>query len=114
MARPRKDPVECRSSRLTLYLTTAELADLEAKARAADLQVAVYARGALLKGQVIVRRGPGDDRLVAALIRIGVNLNQLTRHVNSQRKVGAGAADRLTILLSRIDDLTDRIDPHGA
>ena len=114
MGRPRKDPLERRDSRLTLYLTTAELADLEARARYVDRQTAVYARDAALNGRVIIRRGPGDDRLVAALTRIGVNLNQLTRHVNIEREVRADAAERLSILLARIDELTERIDRHGA
>jgi len=114
MARPRKDPLERRDSRLTLYLTTAELADLEAKARDADRQTAVYARDTALNGKVIIRRSLGDDRLVAALTRIGVNLNQLTRYVNGQREVGTNTSDRLSILLARIDELTDRIDMNGA
>ena len=114
MARPRKDSLERRDSRLTLYLTTAELAELEAKARDADRQTAVYARDAALNGKIIIRRSVGDDRLVASLTRIGVNLNQLTKHVNIEREVGTDTSNRLSILLARIDELTDRIDRLGA
>jgi hypothetical protein len=114
MARPKKTPLERRASRLTLYFTCAELADLEARARDADRQTAAYARDALMKGRVIVRRSVADDRLLAALTRIGVNLNQLTRHVNSRRQLSSPAFQRLTAMLARIDQLTTGIDGDGA
>lgn len=114
MARPKKGPLERRASRLTLYLTQFELANLEARAREADRQTAAYARDALMKGKVIVRRSVANDRLLAALTRIGVNLNQLTRHVNSRRQISSSAFHRLTTMLARIDDLTSRVDRDGA
>ena len=115
MARPRKPDLERRSAQVNIRLTVNELANLDQSAAEAGLRVGAYVREAALRGRVThIRkiRQPGDLRLLAALTRIGVNLNQLTRHAHGQGGISANIAVQLDNLLSKIDTLTDRIDRH--
>ena len=116
MARPRKSDLERRSAQVNIRLTVNELAKLDQSAAEAGLRVGAYVREAALRGRVIAHirkiRQPGDLRLLAALTRIGVNLNQLTRHAHGQGGISANIAVQLDNLLAKIDALTDRIDRH--
>ena len=116
MARPRKSDLERRSAQVNIRLTVNELAKLDQSAAEAGLRVGAYVREAALRGRVIAQirkiRQPGDLRLLAALTRIGVNLNQLTRHAHGQGGISTNIAIQLDNLLTKIDTLTDRIDRH--
>lgn len=116
MARPRKPNLERRSAQVNIRLTVNELAKLDQSAVEAGLRVGAYVREAALRGRVIAQirkaQHPADLRLLAALTRIGVNLNQLTRHAHGQGGLSANITGQLENLLTRIDALTDRIDRH--
>ena len=96
MARPRKPDLERRSAQVNIRLTVNELAKLDQSAAEAGLRVGAFVREAALHGRVIAQirkvRQPGDLRLLAALTRIGVNLNQLTRHAHGQGGISANIA----------------------
>jgi len=116
MPRPRKSDLERRSAQVNIRLTVNELARLDQSAAEAGLRTSAFVREAALRGRVIAQirnvRHPADLRLLAALTRIGVNLNQLTRHTHGQGGMSTNIAFQLENLLNRIDTLTDRIDRH--
>ncbi len=116
MARPRKSDLERRSAQVNIRLTVNELARLDQSATEAGLRVGAFVREIALHGRVIIQirkvRYPADFRLLAALTRIGVNLNQLTHHAHGQGGLSTNIACQLESLLTRIDALTDRIDRH--
>lgn len=100
MARPKKAPAERRDEQLKLRLTTAERAELDRTAAALGLTTAEFLRRRgldyRLPANVAARRHTAA--LATALLRIGVNLNQLTRAANAGR-----------VLPHSVEELTDRI-----
>jgi len=86
MARPLKAPDERRDERLPApRVTAAELGHVEAQAAAAGLALAEYVRRSVLGQRVGPARTAADDRLLLELNRVGVNLNQIARALNSDR-----------------------------
>lgn len=86
MARPLKAPDERRDERLPApRVTAAELGHVEAQAAAAGLALAEYVRRGVLGQRVAPARTAADDRLLLELNRVGVNLNQIARALNSDR-----------------------------
>lgn len=113
MARPRKPPVERRSDTLGVRLTPAERAELDATAALHGLCAAEFMRrrslGYRLPAPFAEQRQ--QALMATALLRIGVNLNQLTRHVNAG---GIPPPELLPQLLSRINALLDGVyDPRA-
>ena len=78
MARPRLDEEERRARTVGVRVTAAEAAELRERAQAAGLSMGAYLR----------RRALGQRVRIAAelreLNRIGVNLNQMARALNSR------------------------------
>lgn len=118
MARPKKDKTEARTVRLNLRLMPDERAEIEAKAAAAGLSPTEFARLAALGGRieaVLPRSSPpssggassgAPDNVahVVALNRVGVNLNQIARNLNS----GLGLVPaELDACLARVNGLLD-------
>ena len=105
MARPKKAPEERRDDMLGVRLTSAERAELERTAAAYGLTPNEFARrrslGYSLPAGVAAQRQTAV--LATALLRIGVNLNQLTHQANAGREpepdVLRTLADRITALL---------------
>ena len=86
MARPKKAPDELRSERLPApRVTASELVFIEEQAARAGLGLAEYCRRRILGFRVTSRRSSADDRVLAELNRIGVNVNQIARAMNSDR-----------------------------
>jgi hypothetical protein len=122
VARPRKEPPEIRRERLNLRFTAAERAQLADAAGAAGVGLSDYARRSVLSqaGQasgpkaVTLRRI--DPAAVAALSRVGANLNQLARRANAGDLLQPGelpeALAALDRQLTRIEALVlPEIDP---
>ena len=87
MARPRKSPVQKRSTQRNLRFTLEEDQLLRVEAAKAGLSVSEYIRALALKHRVSVSaRRQSDPALVSELNRIGVNVNQLARAVHAGRK----------------------------
>lgn len=86
MARPKKEPSEKRDQRFNLRFTLAEIEHLRAQAQAAGMAPHDYARERVLGHRIV----PAGDRQMAAsllseLNRVGVNLNQVAKHMNAGR-----------------------------
>ena len=85
MARPRLDDEERRARTVGVRVTAAEAAELRERAQAARLSMGAYLRRRALGERV---RMAAELRLGAAelreLNRIGVNLNQMARALNSR------------------------------
>ena len=96
MARPRLDDEERRVRTVGVRVTAAEAAELRERAQAARLSMGAYLRRRALGQRV---RMAAELRLGAAelreLNRIGVNLNQMARALNSRAVSSpAGTRDR--------------------
>lgn len=104
MARPRKAPTERRDDLLAVRLTSAERAELAGLARAHGLTVAEFMRRCALSYELppLKAQTRAIASLAAALMPIGVNLNQLTRTANAGRLLPSSIellALRITALL---------------
>jgi hypothetical protein len=87
MPRPKKD--DPRDVNLTIRFSTAEIVDLEQRARAAGCSVAAYTRQAVFGAAIETATRPArvSDELAARELavqvqRVGVNLNQIVRRMN--------------------------------
>ena len=112
MARPTKSPEERRDSRLAVMLTVGERAELEDRAAAIGLSVSEFVRrrtlGIPLPPQAadrVVR-----DKLATALLRVGVNLNQIAKHMNAGRTAPPYLPDLLSDIRNHVHQLTDEPD----
>lgn len=85
MARPKKEPHEKRDEVIRARVTAAEKAYVAQQARAANLDPAEYIRRRALGFVVTPSNSAADAALISELNRIGVNVNQLARAVNSGR-----------------------------
>ena len=96
MARPRLDEEERRARTVGVRVTAAEAAELLERAQAARLSMGAYLRRRALGQRV---RMAAELRLGAAelreLNRIGVNLNQMARAVNSGAPAGPGTREAI-------------------
>lgn len=110
MARPKKQQHESRTERLNLRFAPAELVQIEEQARLAGLSVTAYGRSVVLSPPtraLPAALGPlQDPALVIAMNRIGVNLNQIARGLNSG---GALPPVYLIETLVRINALLDQV-----
>lgn len=107
MARPKKSTNEKRGDRLGIRLTTAELVHLEEIAGGLGLTVAEFVRrracGYRIPSPPI--GSPVNAAAATALIRLGVNLNQIARVLNTTGELAPG----LPALLARIEGELDRL-----
>ena len=87
MGRPQKSPDERRDHRTAVMLTMAERAQLESRAASVGLTISEYMRRRALHVPLPPQAADRHvrDKLATALLRIGVNLNQITKHMNAGR-----------------------------
>ena len=88
MARPKKSPGDLHDVRTTVLLTEQERAELEQRAQlAGGLTLSEFIRRRALG--IPLPAGAAEQRtraaLATALLRLGVNLNQIARHMNAGR-----------------------------
>lgn len=107
MSRPRKHERELRTASVRADLTEAEKAFVQEQAARAELSEAEFLRRRILGRPVLAattdrRMAPA---LVAALNRVGVNLNQIAKHLN------AGRPERrdLDVALAELRGVLDRL-----
>jgi hypothetical protein len=97
--RPTKPDGEARTLSLPpIRVNGHELSFIEQQAATAGLPVSAYARSVLTQRRVAPARTEVDDKVLVELNRIGVNLNQLMRHVNAGRDMPASAENVLAEL----------------
>ena len=119
MARPKKARADARGLVFGVRLTPDERATLEARAAALGVTVTDYARAAVLGGRVegakplsfegspsgAPETPPAGVAHIVALNRVGVNLNQIARALNSGLGVvPAELADSLNRVNTLLDD----------
>ena len=111
MARPRKAPEERRVNGPNPRMTTAEKAEVEQHAAILGISPSEFMRRRSLNyrlpAALAVQRHVAA--LAVALLRLGVNLNQIARHMNA----GRGAPPDLSALIARIEALLDAIYGPG-
>lgn len=112
MARPKKAPEERRDGQLKLRLTARERAALDTAAAAYGLTAAEYMRRRSLGERLPATSAATRQTavLATALLRIGVNLNQIAHRMNA----GRAAPDYLPALIARIDAELDRLYGPGS
>ncbi len=103
MARPRVSEDDRRSECFAIRLTPNERIALQTEAERLALTPTELARQKLVEGRVVVR---GHRQLspqhVFTLGRIGVNLNQIARTLNSGRAMASGEIDEVLRELRQI------------
>jgi len=87
MGRPKLSPEERRDCQTTVLYTIQERAELERRASALGLTLSEYIRRRTLGVPLPPQSADREtrDKLATALLRIGVNLNQITKHMNAGR-----------------------------
>jgi len=87
MGRPKLSPEERRDCQTTVLYTIQERAELERRAHALGLSLSEYVRRRTLGVPLPPQSADREtrDKLATSLLRIGVNLNQITKHMNAGR-----------------------------
>lgn len=88
----------------SLWFTESEWNSVQEKMAAAGISsFSSFARVMLLRGEVRVEHGRRDvARLLAALAPIGNNINQVARHVNTEKHVHLDQLERLMELMREV------------
>ena len=109
MARPKLPPQDQKSKRMIVRLTPIEHAQAQLAADQAGIGISEFARRRLMG--VRLPASPTEEKLnadaVAALNRIGINLNQIAKRINSGGGVNVG---KIMDALERIDAEMDRLN----
>lgn len=113
MARPELAQEERRGHPVGIRLNLTEQARIDAAASAYGLTRADYLRRRGLSHRLpsTVAEAHSQAVLATALLRLGVNLNQIAHHMNAGRPAPHTALDDL---IARINDALDRIYDPGA
>lgn len=108
MGRPKKSPDELRDEPLHVMLTSQERAELEQRASTYGVTVSEFVRRQTLGRPLPATAAEQTTRaaLATALLRIGVNLNQITRHMNAGRYAPYHLPELITDIRGHIDRLT--------
>lgn len=106
MARPPKDDAEKRLKRLHVRVTGRDKKTIETRAENTGLSVSEYLRRMALDGQIDITESKADFALIRSLDRIGVNLNQITKKLNTTGQLQSHAH---AATLKRINDHLDTL-----
>ncbi|MCJ2015880.1 MobC family plasmid mobilization relaxosome protein [Methylobacterium sp. E-065] len=108
MARPKKAFDEVRGTPLGVRLTVAERAELDATAELYGLTAAEFMRRRSLGYRLPPTQAAARSEAViaTALMRLGVNLNQVAKHLNAGRPVKLPVIEDLA---RRINAALDRL-----
>ena len=110
MVRPKKSDHERRDMTAKIRVSSLEHAQIEQSASMAGMTLSDFFRRRALGHRI--KSTPQIDRdqmekASVALLRLGVNLNQLTKHVNAGRSVPHGD---LSALITRINQTMYQLD----
>lgn len=108
MARPKKSPEDLRDVRTAVMLTERERVELEQRASTFGLSLSDYIRRQSLAQPLPASVAEQRTRaaLATALLRLGVNLNQITRHMNAGRSEPFHLPQLLIDIRGHVDRLT--------
>ena len=113
MGRPKLPPDERRDVIMQIRMHAGEKARIEAQAQQLGLSGSEYARRALSGTRLPAR---DEDRraraaLTTALLRLGVNLNQIAHHMNAGRSAPRHLPDLIADIRRHVDRLS--VDESG-
>lgn len=106
--RPSKPAEETRSEFVRVRVTSSERDRIERQAEKAGLSLSAYSRKVLLRHRVRPAVTSVDAAALADLNRIGVNLNQIARHLNSRGAVPDDLETTLADIRRAIEMLAER------
>ena len=109
MGRPKLSPEARRDCQTTVLYTMQERAELEARARALGLSLSEYIRRRTLGVPLPPQSADREtrDKLATSLLRIGVNLNQITKHMNAGRHAPPELPALVATINTHLKILTD-------
>ena len=98
MARPKKEKSYEKTNRVTVRFTDAEMKEIQEKSGKYHLSVSEYIRERVNRGKIDVHYGTDPEKdprrkLAEEYHKIGINLNQIAKHLNS----GGVASDQLLL-----------------
>ncbi len=112
MARPTLPDDEKRSSSFRFVVTDIERAEIEQAASACGLGLSEFFRrrslGLRMPANAAVSQAKAET--TTALLRLGVNLNQIAKHMNAGRAAPHG---QIKDLLNRINATMDKLDERN-
>ncbi|WP_036714364.1 plasmid mobilization relaxosome protein MobC [Paracoccus sp. J55] len=94
---------------LQVPLTDPERAEIKGRADALGLPVAAYMRSVVLGVEPPARRAGVDAEAVAALNRVGSNLNQIARACNAKGTLNPVQIKALGVVLTQVKQTSTRI-----
>lgn len=108
MARPKKSPDDLRADPLHVMLTMQERAELEQRASIFGLSVSEFVRRQTLGRPLPASVAEQKTRatLATALLRVGVNLNQIATRMNAGRDAPFYLPELITEIRGHVDRLT--------
>lgn len=111
IGRPKKAPDEQRSTWFPrLRATPAELSYVEDMANRAGVSLPEFCRRAIMGQRIHSRRADVNERTLAELNRIGVNLNQIAHRLNAR----AGVAADLPTVLFELQEALAKVLANGS
>jgi hypothetical protein len=117
MGRPKKSPEDLRDDPLHVMMTQRERAELEHRASLYGMTVSEFVRSRTLGWRMPPLAPERRDRaaLTTALLRLGVNLNQIAHHMNAGRSAPPILPALIGDIRAHIDRLHDEPgrDRHG-
>lgn len=108
MARPTKEKKDQRYIRFTIRLTEVESTHLQKLSAYAGLQASEVIREAVFRNRILQAKVPVlDQQTYVELKRIGNNINQIAKHLNSGQDVGVKVyletiEEQLSIILKKL------------
>ena len=109
MGRPRKSPEQRRDCQTTILFTAQERAELENRAESVGLSLSEFVRRRTLHVPLPPQAADRQtrDKLATSLLRIGVNLNQITKHMNAGRHAPPELESLISTIHTHLRILTD-------
>lgn len=102
--RPALPEDQRRNILVQMKLTKAEFESMEEKRKLTNEPMRVFARKSLLQSQWNIRSAT-DTATLSQLRKIGVNANQIARHLNSGGAMDADIADEIKAMKAEITSL---------
>ncbi|WP_170020756.1 plasmid mobilization relaxosome protein MobC [Campylobacter sp. RM16190] len=95
-----------RINKISLRLTDNEMNLLETNASLCGLNKSAFVRDVLLKAKPPIHKF--DKAMVNQLSRVGSNLNQITKHVNTNKSIDSIVLKRIIEISNSINSLLDK------
>lgn len=90
-----------------VYLSEKEYELMKKKIEASNLSASNYFRRMITDGIIIVPDTKGKRELIEEINRIGVNINQIAKHVNTKRNLNKSDNDDLKKYMDKIWSLLE-------